>query len=146
LLASSWSQQAVILRLAGIYGPGRLPRLGELSAEQPLRCDPEGVINLIHVEDAADVVLRVAEAALSLPRTYVVADGHPVTRRAFYEELAACMRLKSPRFAPPESDGEARGRADGSKRVANGRLLRELMPALLYPSYREGLADLAARC
>jgi nucleoside-diphosphate-sugar epimerase len=53
--------EAIILRFAGIYGPGRLMRADTLRSGQPIPGDPEQWLNLIHVEDGADAVLA-AEA------------------------------------------------------------------------------------
>ena len=50
--------RGVVLRLAGIYGPGRLPRRPDLVAvHRGLAIPAESVANLIHVDDAATVVL-----------------------------------------------------------------------------------------
>ncbi len=72
--------QHIVLRLAGIYGPGRVPRRRDLEREGPLPVS-DGFLNLIHVDDAAEVVLAAEELAAT-PSTFLVADGHPVTRRA----------------------------------------------------------------
>ena len=50
---------AVVLRFAGIYGPGRLPRAKAIRAGEPLVGDADRWLNLIHVDDAADAVLAV---------------------------------------------------------------------------------------
>jgi len=36
LRASSWASKSIILRLAGLYGPGRIPYLSQLRAEEAL--------------------------------------------------------------------------------------------------------------
>ncbi len=51
---------AVILRFAGIYGPGRLIREQALRAGDALSGDPEQWLNLIHVEDGAVAVTAAA--------------------------------------------------------------------------------------
>ena len=51
------SQRVVILRMAGIYGPGRIPRQKELQAGLPIAAASEGYLNLIHVEDAVTAVI-----------------------------------------------------------------------------------------
>lgn len=66
LCASAWAARTVILRLAGIYGPHRLPRLRQLQAGEPLDTAPLGLLNLIHVEDAAQVVRHVANTGSHL--------------------------------------------------------------------------------
>lgn len=139
LLAHPLGRCAVILRLAGIYGPGRIPRVKQLQAGQAIAAPSEGYLNLIHVDDAARVVLA-AEARASGGTIYCVSDGQPVLRREYYEQLAWLTGSPPPTFAPPSPDSPASQRAGSSKRVVNQRLLSELQVRLDYPSYREGLA------
>ena len=103
--------------------------------------------NLIHVDDAATVVLA-AERRAPLPRTYLVADGHPVSRREYLSSLAELLGLPPLQFADsgeasstrndaiPTGDKNRRG---GDKRVSNRRMLAELGVELAYPTYRQGL-------
>ncbi len=146
LLASPFGERTVILRLAGIYGPGRVPNRADLLAQKPLSFDPASALNLIHVDDAATVVLA-AEKSATTPRSYVVSDGHPVARGDYYTELARLWNAPTPIFAPPgESEQGAtianprRGGAD--KRVDPARLRRELAPVFQYPDYRSGLRSI----
>lgn len=67
-------RQAVILRLAGIYGPDRLPRKADLVAGQPIEGAKRGWINLIHVDDAASIVAS-TERIDSKRSILLVADG-----------------------------------------------------------------------
>ena len=85
----------IVLRLAGIYGPGRLPRRAELASGEPLPIAAGEHVNLIHVEDAAAAVLA-AEAHAQPPRTYIISDGHPVERREYLAELARQFGLPPP--------------------------------------------------
>jgi nucleoside-diphosphate-sugar epimerase len=128
----------IVLRLAGIYGPGRLPRRAELACGEPLPIAAGQQVNLIHVEDAAAAVLA-AEAHAQPPRTYIISDGHPVERRDYFAELARQLDLPPPSFREP-LPGEATGRRGGDKRASNTRMLAELQVKLAYPTYREGLA------
>ena len=128
----------IVLRLAGIYGPGRLPRGAELVSGEPLPIAAGEHANLIHVEDAAAAVLA-GEAHAQPPRTYLISDGHPVERRAYLAELARQRGLPAPSFRDP-LPGEAVGRRGGDKRVSNARMRAELPFKLAYPTYREGLA------
>jgi len=129
---------AITLRLAGIYGPGRLPRRTELVAGEPLPIAAGQQVNLIHVDDAAAAILA-AETRASPPRTYVVADGNPVERREYFAELARQLNLPPPSFRDP-LPGEATSRRSGNKRANNARMLGELQVTLAYPTFREGLA------
>lgn len=136
------SQRVVILRMAGIYGPGRIPRQKELQAGLPITAASEGYLNLIHVDDAATTVIA-AEKLACLPSLYCVSDGHPVVRREYFRELAALLGAADPTFRPPPAGSHAADRARTSKRVDSRRMLAELRVDLRYPSYREGLAAIA---
>ena len=145
LAAHPLSQRAVILRLAGIYGPGRVPNRADLLEQKPLPFDPASALNLIHVDDAASIVLA-AEKSAATPRTFVVSDGHPVPRGDYYAELAKLWNAPPPLFAKPgETEPQSgntiapprRGGAD--KRIDTTRLMRELAPVLQFPDYRAGL-------
>jgi len=124
------------LRLAGIYGPGRLPRVDDLRAGAALAADPDSWLNLIHVDDAAAVVMAVADHANPGP-LYVVSDGHPVRRRDFYDRLASLIGSPPPRWTPPSP--EARG---GDKQVDPRRLFAEIGPSLNHPDAVGALAGI----
>jgi nucleoside-diphosphate-sugar epimerase len=149
LLASPLAARSVILRLAGIYGPGRVPFLNELGAGDAIQATTTGYLNLIHVDDAATVVLLAAEpkrsssdSPKSESRILCVSDGHPVPRRAFYEEVARQLGAPAPQFAVPDPDSPRAARARGDRRVCNDKMLAELQVNLTYPDYRAGLAAL----
>ncbi len=137
------ADRAIVLRLAGLYGPGRLPRSAEMSAGRPISVPSHGHLNLIHVDDAVAVVLA-AELRACPPRTYLVADGNPAGRRAFYAYLAELLGLPDPRFLEPQADESVAIRAQTDKKVDSSRILRELQVTLRYPSYREGLRAIVA--
>jgi nucleoside-diphosphate-sugar epimerase len=133
------SPGAIVLRFAGIYGPGRLLRLRDLEAGRPLGTDPAKWLNLIHVADGAAAVLA-AEALGQPGMTCNVSDGHPVQRRDLYTHLAGLLHAPPPDFAPPPDAPRARDLAN--RRITNRRLCGELRLELTYPSYRDGLEDL----
>ena len=128
------NSRALILRLSGIYGPGRLlTRIESLRAQEPLNGDPEGWLNLIHVDDAARIVCAAAERG-SGGKTYLVSDDQPIRRREYYGLLAQRLELPPPRF------GTSRGpRGNSNKRCRNGRLQTELQVTLQYPTIATGL-------
>src|SRR5215471_11881471 len=69
--------QANILRLAGIYGPGRLvTRVAAMRAGHVLDGDPDAWLNLIHVDDAVAAIL-VSETRGAAGSTYIVSDDRP---------------------------------------------------------------------
>lgn len=138
-LAVSNRPSASVLRLAGIYGPGRVPKLDALLAGEPIACAEQGWLNLIHVDDAAAVVRAVAECE-SPPSLLLVSDGCPVQRREFYREAARLAGAPPPSFIDPPSDAATRGRGAANRRIDNARM-RTLGITLQFPSYREGLAS-----
>jgi nucleoside-diphosphate-sugar epimerase len=122
---------AIVLRFAGIYGPGRLIKRAALEKGEPLATDPDKVINLIHVEDGARAVLAAADRGRA-GATYNVADDHPVTRREFYCLMSVLLGALAPRFESGPADRV-------NRRVSNRRLRTELGLELTYPDFRTGL-------
>jgi len=81
---------AIILRFAGIYGPGRLMRARAIIAGEPIIGDAEKWLNLIHVDDGAAASFAADERATS-GSIYNVSDTRPVRRRVFYTKLAEVL-------------------------------------------------------
>jgi nucleoside-diphosphate-sugar epimerase len=127
---------AIVLRFAGIYGPGRIIKRAALEKGEPLATDPDKRINLIQVEDGARIVVAAAERG-QLGTTFNVADGHPVTRREFYTTLAEFLGAPQPKFEPPPGSASRQDRTD--RRVNNRRMLEVLKVELQYPDFRAGL-------
>jgi len=142
LSASPFADRGVVLRLAGIYGPGRIPRAKDLLDGKPLAASPTGYLNLIHVADAARIVLLAEQKPTS--RCLLVSDGVPVVRGEYYAELARILNAPPPQFAPNASEPPVAKRGSADKRISNARLLRELAPEFQFPDYRAGLADAVA--
>ena len=124
-----------VLRLAGIYGPGRLlSRPGVLEGEVPLPGRGEQWLNLIHGEDASAAC--VAASVEEWPETVLVCDNEPVRRADYYGRLASLRGSAGPVF-----DGRPReGRGSSDKRCDNRRL-RSLGFVHRFPTCREGLTS-----
>jgi nucleoside-diphosphate-sugar epimerase len=121
----------IILRFAGIYGPGRLIKRAAVEKGEPLATDPDKVINLIRVEDGARAVVAAADRGQP-GAIYNVADDQPVTRREFYTAMAELLGAPPPRFELNARDGT-------NRRVSNRRLKDDLGVELLYPGFAAGL-------
>lgn len=126
--------ELVVLRLAGIYGPGRLMNAESLRAGKPIAANPDAHVNLIHVEDAAQVVRLAAEKAID-GSLYLVSDGNPVLRRDFYQSLARELKAPLPKFDPVSAT-----RQRGDRRIANDKLLKELQPMFQYPIFQVAIS------
>lgn len=85
-----------VLRLAGLYGPGRIIGIQAVRDGAPLVGNPNAMLNLIHVQDAASLLLAMSEAPLR-NRVELGCDGHPAPRVEYYRYLA--LKLGVP---PPE--------------------------------------------
>lgn len=119
-----------ILRIAGIYGPGRLP-LEAIRAGQPVIREADASPgNRIHVDDLARVCLAALDPAAP-GGIYNVADGSGESSGAFYRRVAAAAGLPEP---PAISREEARRRMSPTRysflaesRRLDTRRLREVL-------------------
>lgn len=131
------AHQGTVLRLAGIYGPGRCVPLEKLlSGEAVVEGDGERIMNSIHRDDAVSALYLAA--ANRCPGIFNVADNTPVTQLEWFRWV--CTRLGRP--LPPSAPRNLnRKRAWTSKRVSNAKL-RSMGWSPVYPSFREGLEEL----
>jgi nucleoside-diphosphate-sugar epimerase len=136
---SVFAARCVVLRFAGLYGPGRIPRRDAVVRGEVIVGDPDKFLNLIHVDDAARAAVAALEVAAPGP-IYVVSDDQPVTRREFYERVAVGLNAQAPSFRPPAPGTTEALRESSNKRVSNRRLKRELGVVLEYPDVAAGLA------
>ncbi|MEM9658214.1 MAG: NAD-dependent epimerase/dehydratase family protein, partial [Planctomycetota bacterium] len=102
---------SAVLRLAGIYGAGRVPYLEKLRRGDPIPAPVEGWLNLIHVDDAAAAILAaddyLADRSEGGPWVFCVSDGAPVRRGDYYREVARRLGGPQPRFTAPPADSPA---------------------------------------
>ena len=128
---------AVILRVAGIYGPERGHLfLQYLKNEARITGQGERFINMIHRDDVAGAVI----AALKNGRAgeiYNVVDDEPVAQIHFFRWLSETLGKWMPPFAE-ETAGAERKRALTNKKVQNRRLKMELGYQFKYPNFRKG--------
>jgi len=137
LLLRDQTKGAVILRLAGIYGPDRLlARVLQRRDNQPIPGNPEAWLNLIHVDDIVRAVDATIEKQLR-DELVLVSDDQPLRRRDFYTLLAKLIGAESPMFEPSSPD--PKGDRGANKRCGNAKLHQLLLPELTYPTVREGL-------
>ena len=140
---------AHVVRLAGIYGPDRIIGLQAVRQHAALVGDPDAWLNLIHVDDAAELLLAVMSAK-SPGRIELGSDGTPVQRIEYYNHLAKRVGAPAVRvlddFAAATQLGLNRERLQraGSKRCDNVITCRRTGWLPRYPSYRDGLNVIAA--
>ncbi len=94
-----WAEErgvaAVILRVSGIYGPGRLPLERIARGEPILRPEDSGLTNRIHADDLAEIAV-LAGAADAPVGIVNVADGRPRPTAAYFDAVADAHGLPHP--------------------------------------------------
>ncbi len=134
----------VILRVGGIYGPGRWP-LERLRKGTPVLREEEcGYTNRIHADDLAAICVAAAERG-GADRVYNVSDGRNGTMTEYFYAVADRFGIPRP---PALTMAEAREQLSPamlsylteSRRMDNRRLLGELGVTLQYPDLAAGLA------
>lgn len=141
---------AVILRVAAIYGPGRLPLERLRAGTVAIRPEEAHPTNRIHADDLASVCLAATESGQD-GAVYNCADGHPTTQAEFLTDLARIAGLPPPELV---TRAEAEQRLPESmlsflrdgKLIRPDRMQRELGVTLRYSDHRAGLeATLSGR-
>lgn len=132
-----------ILRLAGIYGPGRHHVLDQIRAGETLPGSATHRLNLAHRDDICAAIW----AALAAPadvanEIYNVADDAPPTKAELANWLADSLKLPPPKF--DASAVSVRRRVVPDRIILNGKLKRQLGWRPVYPDYRAGYADILA--
>ena len=129
-LLHSRRPDAIVLRLAGIYGPGRTRLIDQVSAGAPEPGTGQ-LTNRIHRDDAAAAIVHLTTAAAEPAPLYLGVDDEPVEQRDVLTFLAGELGTELGPAAPSSS---SRG---GNRRLSNARL-RSTGFEFTYPSFREG--------
>lgn len=132
--------EVAILRLAGIYGPGRnaLVTLRAGTARRIIK--PGQVFNRIHADDIASAIMAAIHHGSS--GIFNVCDDEPAPPQDVIAYAAKLMGVAPPAeepFETAEMSAMARSFYASSARVSNAKLKRELGVTLAYPTYREAL-------
>jgi len=126
---------ASVVRLTGIYGPGREWLLSQVRQGYRVAEEPPLYGNRIHAEDAASLLAFLLQAdanGVALDDCYIGVDDDPAPLADVVAWLRAYMGVT-------EWSDEQRVRRTGSKRCSNARV-RALGWVPAYPSYKEGYA------
>lgn len=130
---------AILLRIAGIYGPGRGLHERLKTGTYQLPGGGTGHVSRIHVDDLCDAI-TVALACGSPGEVYNVADDAPVPQREVVEWLCARLGVPVPGSIPLE---EAPPMLRGDRQIQNAKL-RGLGWWPRFPTYREGFSAVLA--
>ncbi|MDX8410662.1 MAG: SDR family oxidoreductase [Mariprofundaceae bacterium] len=138
---------AEVLRLAGIYGPGRniIPRL-MAGGYKAVRWQPPHYSARIHVDDIVAAIM----AAMDRPRSGRIvnlADDEPLPHVDYVSELARIIGAPAPVILSADEGERQLSPAAldffrDNKRVSNRLLHAELLPELSYPNFRDAVDSL----
>jgi nucleoside-diphosphate-sugar epimerase len=141
--ATRYGVQWVILRVPGIYGPGKLP-LERLRQGLPVLREADApYTNRIHADDLAFICVAALDSE-HYDTVYNVSDGHPSTMTDYFFRVADVAGLPRP---PAVSRVEAQqvlsegmlSFLQDSRRMDNRKLLNDLGVTLQYPDLEAGL-------
>ncbi|MEO5724271.1 MAG: SDR family NAD(P)-dependent oxidoreductase [Ilumatobacteraceae bacterium] len=128
--------EATILRLGGIYGPGRTRQIDRIrDGFETISSEPR-FTNQIHRDDAAAAIVHLMTIQDRPKSVYIGVDDCPADHREIVEFLAHTLDLPMPSVAA----NSGRPEASWGKRCHNTRL-RASGFVFSYPTYREGYAS-----
>ncbi|ALG68288.1 SDR family oxidoreductase [Beggiatoa leptomitoformis] len=132
----------VILRVAGIYGAGRLP-IERLKQKTPVLAEALSPFsNRIHVDDLVEVCLIAGDSDVT--GIFNVTDGNPTTMTDYFNHVADALKLPRPPVvdkaaAQTELSTEMLSYLAESKRISNEKMRTVLEVELFYPDLKSGL-------
>ncbi|MBV1779243.1 SDR family oxidoreductase [Paeniglutamicibacter sp. ABSL32-1] len=127
----------VILRLSGIYGPGRNHLITQVRSGNARTPEKTVWTNRIHRDDAAAAIVHLCTMDPTPAQLYLGVDHEPAGLAEVQEFLAESLGVPRP------GTGAARVNRGGDRRLSNARLLSTGFE-FTFPTYREGYASVLA--
>jgi nucleoside-diphosphate-sugar epimerase len=132
-----------ILRVTGIYGPGRLPLAQLTEGHQVLRPEDAPITNRIHSADLVRICLAAMEQSTGI-EIYNVCDGEGSSMSDFFIRVAELFDLPQPQQLRWEEAEKIMNPLTlsflrESRQMTNQKLLQKLKLDLLYPTLDAGL-------
>ncbi len=137
-----------ILRLPGIYGPGRSAIEIVQAGKTKMVHKPNQIFSRIHVEDIAGATMHLIQLAAKgkRPRVINIADDRPSSNTEVLTYAASLTGNSLPPIEPFEVASQSMSPMalsfwQENRRVSNQMLCKELGYCLLHPDYKSGLLD-----
>jgi len=127
----------VVLRLGGIYGPGRTRLIDQVRSGAAIVPDEPRYTNRIHRDDAAAAIVHLCTMPSMPAPVYMGVDNDPA-------DLGDVLRFLASELGCPELPVGPAGEARGGNKRCNNALLRGTGLEFVYPSFREGYRDILA--
>lgn len=140
----------VVLRLGGIYGPGRTRLIDQVRGGSAIIPAESRFTNRIHRDDAAAAIVHLCTMDAEPAPLYLGVDNEPAELGEVLRFLAVELGLPEPRLeagaasaGEPGRTGSGEPSRGGNKRVSSA-LLRSTGFEFEYPSFREGYRAILA--
>ena len=137
-----------VLRLPGIYGPGRSVLQSVNTGKSKMIYKPNQVFSRLHVDDLAGAILHMIHCAANRQRPVLinVADDKPTTKIELLRFAAKLLGKSLPEIesfeaAATHMSSMALSFWQENRRVSNQLLCKELGYSLIHPDYHSGLRD-----
>ncbi len=137
-----------ILRLPGIYGPGRSAIENIKAGNTKLIDKPGQVFSRIHIDDIAGAIFHLIHLANKGKKPLIIniADNLPSTNIEVMCYAASLMKATLPKIEPfniayKKMSPMALSFWQENRRVSNNLLCNELGYSLMHPSYKSGIND-----
>ena len=136
----------VILRVSGIYGPGRLPEQRIRDSVPVLHEELAPKTNRIHADDLASICIAAADYGQS-GEIYNISDGCDSNMTRYFFQIADHLNLpRPPTLAWQDAERIlSKGMLSylrESRQMDNGKMLSKLRIKLKYPNLSAGLAQM----
>jgi nucleoside-diphosphate-sugar epimerase len=142
-VAAGW--RWFVLRLAGIYGPGRHHLLDQIRADGAVRGDPSVRLNLIHRGDVCSAILACIEAGRHAGSgVFNLSDNSPHPRGEVAGWLARELGLPEPRFEGAQASGPFGRRRTPDRIIVADRIRAALGWSPRHPEFRSGFEEILA--
>lgn len=134
---------SMVLRVPGIYGPGRLPVEKIKQRNQIISEEECGFTNLIHVIDLSSICIAAIEKGNS-GEIYNVSDTQPIKSSAYYKYVAELAELPKPeevsyKTALATFDSKRLSFLQESRRLVVDKMLTTLQPKLQFTDVKKGI-------
>jgi nucleoside-diphosphate-sugar epimerase len=140
LKAASANFPAVILRVAGIYGPGRGYWFKQfLRGDATIEGKGERFLNMVHRDDVVGALIAALEKGRP-GEIYNLVDDEPVSQNHLFRWLSSRLGKEMPPFVERNEQADGK-RGWTNKRVSNVRLKSQLGYQFKYPTFREGFKN-----
>ena len=132
-------RRSFVLRLAGLYGPGRHLLIDKVKRGEQLTGSGNRILNLIHRDDAVQAIIEILKHEDPItPGVFNVSDNEWVTRNEIVEWIAKHLKLPSPGFQNLRPDSSP------NRKVSSERIRKETGWSPVYSSFRQAYEEMLA--